>query len=130
MANLELQSVGQLVLKTLIVGGLVALGIGVFFGAWIGVSALAGALLVALNLKVVEWVTRQIIRAGEAGQKSGAIWSLLLVLKMLVLFGTIFYLIVRLELDAIGFIVGFSAFLPAIVWQVVISKDDSSSSQD
>lgn len=126
MARLEITFVKNLVLKTLVVGAVFSLGLGVFMGWWMALSTAFGGLVAAANLKVVEFVTRRMMEAAENGHAQSTFWSIILVLKMLVLFGTIFYLIVRLELDAIGVVVGFSAFLPAIVWQVLVSKDESS----
>jgi len=36
-------------------------------------------------------------------------------------------LLVVVKIDAIGFVTGFSSFLPALTWQAVIDRDDDSS---
>ncbi len=128
MANFETSFIKGLILKSLVIGAVIAFVAQIWMGTWIAVSVAFGASVATLNLLTVSFVGKRILKAGEQGRTSGTVWALLLVLKMLVLFGAIFYLIVRLELDAIGFVAGFSVFLPAIAWQAAISYDDTSSS--
>ncbi len=130
MSNLENGFIRAAMGKTAIVG-CVAVPIGLFVeGPWFGMSVAIGMILAILNLWVVQWVAQKVIKSGLAGNTSSAPWSLLLVLKFFAIFGLIGLLLAVVKIDAVGFVAGFSSFLPALMWQAVIDRDDDSSDSE
>lgn len=127
MANLEHGFIRGAMGKTAIVGCLASVVAFFVEGPWFGMSMTIGMVVAIANLWVVKWVSQKIIKSGLAGSTSSAPWSLLLVLKFFAIFGLIGFLLVVVEIDAIGFVAGFSSFLPALVWQAIIDRDDDSS---
>jgi len=127
MANLENGFIRAAMGKTAIVGCVTAAAGFFVEGPWFGMSVTIGTVIAILNLWVVKWVAQKVIKSGLAGQTSSAPWSLLLVLKFFAIFGLIGVLLLVVKIDAIGFVAGFSSFLPALMWQAVIDRDDDSS---
>jgi hypothetical protein len=129
MANLELDVIRAVVRKTFIIG-LVALSFSWWYaGATLGIAVVFGVVVAASNLLFVAWLSKKVIGDG-AGLVGKGGWMVLSVLKMSILFGLVWLLIARLELDAIGFVIGFSCFLPAMVWQALDSFDVDTSDPD
>ena len=129
MAKLELDVIRAVVRKTFIIG-LVALGLAWWYaGATLAIAVGVGVLVAASNLLFVAWLSKKVIGDGEGVAGKGA-WMALSTLKMALLFGLVWFLIARLQLDAVGFVIGFSCFLPAIVWQAVDSFDVDASDPD
>lgn len=127
MANLELDVIRAIIRKTLIIGAVVWAGSWFYAGFEFAVAVAAGVAVASLNLAFVAWLSKKVVGANKEGQVGKSGWTVLSLLKMAALFGVVWLLIARLGLDAIGFVAGFTSFLPAIVWQAVISNDDDSS---
>ena len=124
MTSFEFRFIDGLSKKTLILGGILAGVLGVLVGPWMALSTAIGAATAFSNLYFIRWVSHKMVERAKAGNTSVSPWSAIIVLKMLILFGLVWYLIARLGIDAPGFVAGFSAFLPAIGWQVWASRDD------
>ena len=129
MTSLEQDFVRGLVKKTLILGLLSTAAAFAFSGTTFGLSVLAGSFVTVVNLRSVQWITGKLVDGAKNGNINPAPWTALLVIKMSALFGVIWLLLTQLDLDAIGLIIGFSSFLPAIGWQAWTSRDDIDSSQ-
>lgn len=108
--------------------------IGVAFAAigwWVltadfAAAILLGMLVSAFNLRVVAWVSRKMIAAAKKGATATGWWSAILVLKLFLLFVLTYVFIAIVGADVIGYIIGYSTFLLAIVWQVisVLNRND------
>lgn len=129
MANLELRFIHGVMVKTLILGSLFSVT-SLLISTWFALSTLVGVVVAAVNLRFVEWISTKLIKVAKAGKTSPAPWSMLLIAKLFAIFGLIWVLLAYLKLDAAGFSAGFSSFLPAIVWQAILAKDDDSSEPD
>jgi len=127
MANREDGFIRGAMSNTAVVGCLASVVAFLVEGPWFGMSVTIGMVVAISNLWVVMWVSQKVIKSGLAGHTSSAPWSLLLVLKFFAIFGLIGLLLVVVKIDAIGFVTGFSSFLPALTWQAVIDRDDDSS---
>lgn len=127
MASLERAFIEGLVLKTAVLGIIAAFITFWFADFHLAQSVLVGAAVSAINLRFVQWISKKLIDGAKEGQAAPALWGVLLVLKMTVLFGVIWLLVVEFGYDAIGFIIGFSSFLPAIGWQAWALRDEDSS---
>lgn len=76
-------------------------------------GVLAGAIIGALNLRAMIWLTRRLLAAAP-GSRGG--YAVLFAVKLAIL-GTIVWLVLaRFQLDSLGFIIGFSSLLPAALW--------------
>lgn len=118
MASLEIKFAQGLFWKTLVIGvGATLLGAGLISWYFAG-SILLGTLVSAFNMKVVAWVSRKMARAASSGDTGTTRWSLLLVLKLFLLFALTFIFIVILGANVFGYVIGYSTFLVAIVWQL------------
>lgn len=118
--------------------------IGVAFAAigwWALTPEFAGAILLgmmvsAFNLRVVAWVSRKMIAAAKKGATGTGRWSAILLLKLFLLFALTYLFIAVVGADVIGYIIGYSTFLLAIVWQVISvvnraqSEDDDAEQDD
>jgi peptidoglycan biosynthesis protein MviN/MurJ (putative lipid II flippase) len=80
-------------------------------GAWLGVSAAAGAIVAVANWYVYRWIIDRVIR-GNVRQQSALM--LLLVGKMGALMALIYLLISRHWVDAVGFVIGISALVAGL----------------
>lgn len=126
MANLERAFIKGLVLKTLVLGiaaSLAALGLAEMHLAQ---SVLIGTVVSVLNLRFVQWISQKLVDSAKEGSVHPGLWAALLVLKMTLLFFVIWLIVVEFGFDAIGFVIGFSSFLPAIGWQAWAMRDDES----
>jgi hypothetical protein len=129
MANLELRFIRGVMFKTLILGSLFSLA-SLLISTWFALSTLVGVVVATANLRFVEWISNKLITVAKAGKTSPTPWSMLLIVKLFAIFALIWVLLAYFKLDAAGFSVGFSSFLPAIVWQAILAKDDDSSEPD
>ncbi len=119
MTSLETNFVDGLFWRTLIVGAVfAALGWWLMSAHFAG-SILLGTMVSAFNLRVVGWVSRKMLQAGAEGRTSGAVWSVLLVLKLFLLFALTFVFIVIVGANVYGYVIGYSTFLLAIVWKLI-----------
>ena len=130
MATLENKFVDGLFWKTLLLGvvAILASGFGVSW-AFGGAVAL-GVLVSGFNLRVVGWVSRKMAEAALAGDKGVTKWTFLLVVKLLVLFVLTYLIVIVLGADAVGFVVGYSSFLPAMVWQALVFEPEPTDEDD
>ena len=93
--------------------GMVAVAItGVIAGVWAAFSAAVGAMIAVANYYAYQWIAGHITR-GSVRKRTGA--SLLMIAKMLVLFGLISALIIFRWVDPIGLIVGLSALVVGLL---------------
>lgn len=120
MTSLETKFVDGLFWKTLIIGALAAL-----IGWWtmsvhFAGSVLLGVLVSAFNLRVVAWISRKMVKSAVKGHTSSAGWSVLLVIKLLLLFVLTFVFIIVVGANVFGYIIGYSTFLLAMVWQLAM----------
>ena len=124
MAGFEFKFIDGLIRKTLILGFFLIVALGLFAGYWMALSTIAGVATAWSNLTFVRWISKKMVDRAKGGNPSLWPWSALLLLKMVFLFGLVWYLIARIGIDALGFAAGFSVFLPAIGWQVWDSRND------
>lgn len=112
--------------KSVVLGAIAALvslfAVSVLFAE----AVVIGTLVSAINLRVLAFSMKKMLEAGLDGGTSAGGWSLLLAMKMLVLIGVIWILITVVNVNAVGFVFGFSLFMPAIGWQMLVSKPDGS----
>jgi len=130
MANLERAFIERLVLKTFILGLFASVAAALLTDLHFAQSVLVGALISAINLRFVQWISKKLIEGATEGSTSPVLWSFLLVAKMTILFGVIWLLVVEFGFDAVGFVLGFSSFLPAIGWQAWAIRDHESQTPD
>lgn len=123
---LQTDFVYGMVRKSLVLGAILALVMLFAVSAKVAAAVVVGTLVSAINLRVVALSIKKMFDAGRDGSASATAWSMLLATKMLVLIGVIWVLITKLEVDAVGFVFGFSLFMPAMGWQMLVSKPDGS----
>lgn len=92
-------------------GGLATVGTYLVEGAWLGVSAAAGAIVAVVNWYLYRWIIDRVMR-GNLRQQS--VLMLLLVAKMGALMALIYFLISRHWVDAVGFVIGISALVAGL----------------
>lgn len=126
MVMLQPEFVYGVVRRTLVLGAISALVMLLAVSVEVAVAVVVGTLVSAINLRVVALSIKKMLEAGRDGGTSSAAWTLLLSTKMLVLIGIVWVLITIAEVNAVGFVFGFSLFMPAIGWQLVSAKPDSS----
>lgn len=90
---------------------LVIVGFGVF-GVDVGIGTVVGGMVALLNWAVLRWTMTRIM---DAGVTARAGLSMLLTLKMGALAVLAFIIIRRLEIDALGFMLGFGALVFGIL---------------
>lgn len=118
MTSLDTKFVDGLFWKTLAIGAAAAAVGWWAMSAHFAGSVGLGVLVSAFNLRVVGWVSRKMVKAAQQGQTSASLWSILLVLKLFVLFVLTFVFIIVVGANVFGYIIGYSTFLLAIVWQL------------
>ncbi len=126
MASLERAFMKGLVLKTLVLGILASIVALVSTEMHFAQSVLVGTIVSTINLRFVQWISEKLVDSAKRGNVNPGLWGFLLVVKMTILFFVIWLLVVEFGFDAIGFIIGFSSFLPAIGWQAWALRDDES----
>jgi hypothetical protein len=126
MVMLEPEFLYGVVRKSLLLG-FVAAAVTLFTVSAEFAGAVAiGTLVSAINLRIVAYSIKRMLEAGRDGGTSANAWSLLLAGKMLVLIAVVWCLIAYVNVNAVGFVFGFSLFMPAIGVQVVTSKPNGS----
>lgn len=106
--------------KTLALGAIIAL-IGYFtISKHFAGSILLGVLLVGMNIRAMSFGIRRMFGNAAEGRAGSPFWAALFGMKILVLFAAIFVCVVVLGANVIGFIIGYSVFLVAIVWQSIV----------
>jgi hypothetical protein len=130
MANLEYDVILAIIGKTFIIGLLAFAGGWWFAGGSIALAIGVGAIVAAANLYFVAWLIEKVIGDDGKGVVGKGGYMILSTIKMTLLFGLVWFLIARLGLSAVGFAIGFSCFLPAMVWQALVSFDVDTSDSD
>lgn len=130
MAMLEPNFVYGVIRKSLILGGVGAIvGYLVASGAFAAAVAI-GALVTAINLRTVAWAIKKMFESGRDGNASAVGWSLLLGLKMMLLIALVWVLLAYVNVNAVGFAIGLSLFMPAIGWQLLTSGPERRDSEE
>jgi hypothetical protein len=130
MVMIEPEFVYGVVRKSLFLGMAVVLGTLLAVSENFAVAVAIGTVLSAINLRVMAWTIKKMLDAGRDGGTSAGAWGVLLTLKMLVLIGIIWWLIAHVNVNAVGFTVGFSLFMPAIGWQMLVAEPPGGSEND
>lgn len=132
MTTLESRFVDALVWKTIILGVAFAVLGWMIFTAQFAAAILLGMLVSAFNLRVVAWVSRKMVRAAQNGQTNTSMWSAVLLVKLFLLFVLTYIFLAVVRADVIGYVIGYSSFLPAIGWQAIcaLRSQDTSSRTD
>ncbi len=130
MASLENKFVTGLFWRTILLGVVAILASGWLVSWAFGGAVALGVLVSGFNLRVVGWVSRKMTEAALEGDEGVTKWTLLLVVKLLFLFVLTYLVVIVLGADAIGYVVGYSMFLPAIFWQAALYIRDLSEQDD
>lgn len=83
------------------------------------IGAAIGNVFGLINLAMLAWSVKRVIDKASAGKK--AIYGGFIAVKLLIVFGAVFALIVVLEVDAIGFALGYTAVLMALIVAGLVS---------
>ena len=75
-------------------------------------GVLAGGAIGALNFRALVWLASRLVRAAR---HSRATYALLFVVKLTLLFAVIWLVLASLPVDALGFLLGISTLLPALL---------------
>ena len=119
MTSFGAKFVDALVIKTIGLGvAFAALG-WLVFSARFAAAVLLGMMVSAFNLRVVGWVSRKMVAAAKAERTASGVWTAILLVKLFLLFALTYVFLVIVRADIFGYVLGFSAFLPAILWQAV-----------
>jgi hypothetical protein len=81
-------------------------------GVWVAYSAAVGAVIAMANFYAYQWIASHITR-GSVRKRAGV--SLLMITKVLIVFGLISALIIFRWVDPIGLIVGLSALVVGLL---------------
>jgi small-conductance mechanosensitive channel len=85
-------------------------------------AVVIGSLVTAINLRTAAWAMKKMFESGRDGKPSAMGWSLLLAVKLVVLIAVVWVLLAYVNVNAVGFAIGLSLFMPAIGWQMVTGK--------
>ena len=107
-----------MIVKISLLGLVASLGFGFLLDPKLGVGIFAGTAVSVLNLRAFVWTITKLVQ-GQKESKSQLFWSFLLGSKMMILIGTIWFLISVVDLSVVGLVFGFSLFLPSMVWQLI-----------
>lgn len=130
MASLENEFVTGLFWKTILLGVVAIVASGILVSWAFGGAVAMGVLVSGFNLRVVGWVSRKMAEAALAGDEGVTKWTLLLVVKLLLLFVLTYLIVIVLGADAVGYVVGYSSFLPAIFWQAAMTLREQDDDED
>lgn len=130
MASLENEFVTGLFWKTILLGVVAIVASAVLVSWAFGGAVAMGVLVSGFNLRVVGWVSRKMAEAALAGDEGVTKWTLLLVVKLLLLFVLTYLIVIVLGADAVGYVVGYSSFLPAIFWQAAMTLREQDDDED
>lgn len=117
----------SVILKTAIIGVLLAAVCSFTLSTAIGIGVAVGAAVSVLNLRFVVWALGKLFDATRDIGGSPLVWTILLGFKMAILMGIIWILLSTFSVNAVGFTIGFSAFLPAMLWQTFANHKNSRS---
>ena len=131
MTGYDLKPVRGIVQKNVLVGLCLSAILAYMVSVDFAVAALVGSMVCSVNLVIGAWTTYRIIESARQESAIGAGgWTFLLVLKLGALFGVVWWLLARLELDMLGFAVGFGSFLPAMLWQAAVTPGGTATTDD
>ena len=85
-------------------------------------AVVIGTVVSTINVRIVAIGIDKMLRAAEEEDVSARAWSILLAFKMFALIALIWVLIARAGVDAVGFVFGFSLFMPAVGWQLLVDN--------
>lgn len=117
MVMLQPEFVHGVVRRTVVLGLASALVLFWAMSAQVAIAVVVGTLVSAVNLLALTWSIKKVLQQVVEGSVA-AVWPFLIVAKMLGLVAAIWVLLTVAKLNAVGFVFGFSAFLPAIFWQL------------
>lgn len=90
-----------------------------FWGPWVALSVWGGTLLGGANVWGMAWLIERMLGGGGGGGVGPGALLFFFALKLLVLFGLTYYLVVVLGLSALGFVAGYVVLLAGLMWQAV-----------
>ncbi len=90
-----------------------------FWGPWAALSVWCGTLLGVANVWGMAWLIERMVGGGEERRVGAGALLFFFALKLLVLFGLTYYLVVVLGLSALGFVAGYVVLLTGLMWQAV-----------
>jgi hypothetical protein len=76
-------------------------------------GVVAGAVIGALNLRAMIWLTRKLLAAGVGTRGR---YAILFAVKLAILGSVVWLVLSRMPVDSLGFIIGFSSLLPSALW--------------
>jgi hypothetical protein len=79
-----------------------------------------GVVLTCLNFAALRWLVFKWTAAVKSGDSSGSGKFVLIIPKMVGMMGLVAVAVIFLPIDAIGFLIGYSIFLPSIVVGAVL----------
>lgn len=120
MVTLENKFVVQAIKKTLGLGGAAMILCTLIWDRHIALSVAAGVGVAVGNIAFMAWFIRRVFSRGGHGYTGALGWSLLFLLKLLVLFGLTYYVLVVVRLNALGYSAGYIILLIALTWQGLI----------
>lgn len=135
MMNVENQFVDGLVRKTFALG-LAAAAIAAVTMTWAMAGAIVlGAFISAFNLRAAGWIAQKMADSAKRGNTGTTRWVMVLVFKMILLFVLTFVAIVLVGANPIGYVIGYSVFLPAIGWEFAgyvdrLEEDEQNAEED
>ncbi len=106
-----------------LIGGVLAVGALPLSGPRAAVSVLVGAAIAVANLLSMRAIIRAVVRSPQEGPSTAqALWALFAALKILLLFGGIWFLLTRRLVDPIPLVVGYGVLPLGIVASAVWSS--------
>ncbi|MBA2664573.1 MAG: hypothetical protein H0U74_19965 [Bradymonadaceae bacterium] len=135
IGKFEISFVDGLFWKTLLVGSAIALVSALVISTHFAGSVLLGVLVSSLNMRVVCFAGRKMVETSAEGQSATAFWSVILGIKLILLMILTYYFVIVLGANVFGFVIGYSVFLIAILWQSILyvsklSQEPDSESTD
>lgn len=112
--------------KSLVLGVIAALVMLLLVSVEVAEAVVVGTLVSAANIRLVALSIKKMFDRARDGKASAVFWALLLTFKMLMLVVLIWVLFTYAKLNAVGFVFGFSLFMPAIFWQMLVTEPDDS----
>jgi hypothetical protein len=79
-----------------------------------------GVILTCLNFAALRWLVFRWTAAVKAGDERGSNRIYLILPKMIGMMGAVALIVIFLPIDAVGFLIGYSIFLPSIVIGAVL----------
>ena len=119
MTTIDRSFVDGVFWRMLALGATVALVAAMFYDLRFGWSLALGALVGAASLRVTAVAVERLIRGAVAQQGQNALWSAVLVLKLLALLFVVFMALAILKAHAVAFVIGFKMIFPALAWQAI-----------